>query len=170
MMNNHASRNELKVDSTFLKLEQDSVVVVYNINIPEHYLHDQAELIRVLERIQFVITRDFGILSVLYQISASYILKQSNTGQNKTWTGSFFARNNTPGLIADFQQFNPATFVRQSLNQLINIEPKLRWNGVDTKWNFDQLLSIIFNVQCKVSSRNPIVTNKRHREHRTFSL
>ena len=169
-MNNHAPRTVLKVDSTCFKLDDSFSLLVYNINIPQLYLQDRGELTVVLERIKNVLIQDFLNFSILYQISASYILKHSETDQSKTWTGSFFARNNTLGVIADFQQFDSTTFVQNSLLQLINIDDKLRSNGFNTKWKFNQLLSIIYNIQCKVPSRNAIVINRNHREHRTFSL
>jgi len=167
-MNNHASRSVLKVDTTCLKVDQDFYLIIYNINIPQFYLDDRGELTQVLNRIKQLLIQDFGTLNVLYQISASYILRHSESGETKTWTGSFFARNNTLGVIADFQQFNAATFVIQSLNQLVNVEQKLRANGFDTKWKFDQLLSVIFNVQCRKQTNNAV--DRRHRDHRTFSL
>ena len=170
MMNNHAPRSLLKVDSTCLKVDRDFCLIVYNINIPQLYLNDRGELSDVLDRIKQRLIEDFGNLSSLYQISASYILKHSESGEIRTWTGSFFARNNVLGVIADFEQFSDATFVRQSLQQLTNAEEKLLANGFDTKWKFDTLLSVIFNIQCKVPSNHRLAYNKRHREHRTFPL
>lgn len=164
-MNNHAPRTVLKVDSTSLTVNRDFCVVIYNINIPQDYLTDRNELRNVLDRIQLLLVRDFANLSVLYQISASYILKHGNTGETRTWTGSFFARNNVLGVVAGFQQFRPDTFVTNSLTQLINVEQKLLANGFDTDWKFDELLSIIFNIQCKMPANT--TTN---RQHRTFAL
>ena len=170
MMNNHAPRSLLKVDSTCLKVDGDFCLIVYNINIPQLYLNDRGELSIVLDRIKERIVQDFGNLSSLYQISASYILKHSESGEIRTWTGSFFARDNALGVIADFQEFYELTFVRQSLQQLVNVEEKLLANGFDTKWKFDTLLSIIFNIQCKVPSNHRLAFNKKHREHTTFPL
>ena len=167
-MNNHASRSVLKVDSTCLKISEEFCLIIYNINIPQLYLDDRGELSNVLDRIKQLLMQDFATLSVLYQISASYILKHSESGETRTWTGSFFARNNTLGVVANFQQFNAQNFVIQSLNQLVNVEEKLRSNGLDTKWKFDQLLSIIYNVQCKVPSNS--ANFRRHRDHTTFPL
>ena len=170
MMNNHASRTLLKVDATTLNVDSNYAVIIYNINIPQNYLTDQQELSSVLTRIEQLLSRDFANLSVLYQISASYILKNSKSGETKTWTGSFFARNNVLGVIAQFQQFVAATFVRNSLSQLINIEQKLLANGLNTEWKFDQLLSIIYNIQSKVPQQHRLAQNGPNRNHRTFPL
>ena len=169
-MNNHASRSLLKVDSTSFELDPKNCIIIYNINIPQLYTQDRGELTNVLERIKIVLLRDFGNLSIFYQICASYILKHSETGQTKTWTGSFYARDNKVGTIADFQQFEPTTFVRHSLDQLVDIDEKLRANGFNTKWKFSQLLSVIFNIECRVPASNPIIVNRKHRQHQTFSL
>ena len=169
-MNNHASRSLLKVDSTCIKADPKNCIIFYNINIPQLYTQDRGELTNVLERIKIVLQRDFGNLSIVYQISASYILKHTESGQTKTWTGSFYAKNHELGIIADFQQLDPTTFVRHSLDQLVNIDEKLRSNGFNTKWIFSQLLSVIFNIQCKVPSSHPIIVNRRHRQHQTFPL
>jgi hypothetical protein len=170
MMNNHAPRSILKVDSICFKVDQYNSLIVYNINIPENYLQDRIELSDVLQRISNLIVQSFQNLSVLYQISASYILKHSVTGVTRTWTGSFFARNNELGVIADFQQFTERTFVTNSLLQLTNVKRKLQTNGLDTNWTVDRVLSVIFNIQCKVLSTHPLAGNKRHRQHTTFAL
>ncbi len=169
-MNNHAPRSVLKVDSTCIKLDETFNLIIYNINIPAHYLQDRGELTEILERVRYVLIRDFSTFSITYQITASYILKHSENGQQKTWCGSFFARNNVFGVIAGFQQFLPNFFVGNSLQQLVNIDLKLSQNEFNTKWKFDELLSVIFNIQCKLPRNQPPFANRRHREHVTFPL
>ena len=150
-MNGRAPRSAFKVDSTILQPYADrSRLVIYNINLPQHLLTSQDTLVPALERIKNLIEKDFEHLPVVYQVTASYILTRIDTGQSKIWTGSFFAKNNSAALLSNFQNFHADTFVATSLVDLENIENKLRWNGVDTKWEFEQLLSVIFNVQCKV--------------------
>ncbi len=169
-MNNHASRSLLKVDSTCLKIDAKNCLIVYNINVPTTYTQDKSELKSVLERIRDVLMRDFKNLSLQYQITASYMLRHTETGETKTWTGSFIARNNSLGVIADFQSFSPTTFVENSMTQLASANEKLKTTGFSTKWKFDQLLSIIFNIECRVSSRSSVAANRKHRGHQTFPL
>jgi hypothetical protein len=173
-MNNHTPRTVLKVDATFIRNNNDSkVFVIYNINVPEHYLAQQQELAGVLNRIKDLLIQQFPPSSVVFQISASYILEHVDTGQTKTWTGSFFAKHNRAGLIADFLNFIPTTFVDTVLNNLQHVDAKLRWNGLDTKWKYKQLLSVIFNVQCTISDDADLFkdTPKRGtRLHKTFPV
>jgi hypothetical protein len=150
-MNNRAPRTVFKVDSVILQSNnENSRLVIYNINVPDYLLTQNETLLQTLTRVKDLLVRDFEDLPVVYQISASYILAHNVTGQIKTWTGSFFAKNNRAGLIADFQNFNSNSFVTTSIDNLQDIDTKLQWNGLDTKWEYQQLLSVIFNVQCTV--------------------
>ena len=173
-MNGRAPRSAFKVDSTILQPYADrSRLVIYNINLPQHLLTSQDTLVPALERIKNLIEKDFEHLPVVYQVTASYILTHIETGQSKIWTGSFFAKNNSAALLSNFQNFYANTFVATSLVDLENINIKLRWNGIDTKWEFEQLLSVIFNVQCTVPStfgwlrRNVQTTNQ---VYKTFAV
>ena len=173
-MNNHAPRTVFKVDSVILPPNRDNArIVIYNINVPQYMLTPEQTLVLVLERIKSLLVRDFNSLSVVYQITASYILTHSETGQLKTWTGSFFAKNNRAGLVADFTNFNPISFIATSLDSLEDINLKLQWNGLDTKWEFQQLLSVIYNVQCIVSNSSVFWQNKSkstNRIYQTFAV
>ena len=160
-MNNQAPRTVFKVDSVILPPDRNNArIVIYNINVPQYMLTPEQTLLLVLERIKSLLVRDFYLLPVVYQITASYILTHSETGQLKTWTGSFFAKNNRAGLVADFTNFNPYSFIATSIDSLKDIDLKLQWNGLDTKWEFQQLLSVIYNVQCSISTSSTFFKGK----------
>jgi len=118
MMNNHAPRSVLKVDSTCIKLDETFNLIIYNINIPAHYLQDRGELTEILERVRYVLIRDFSTFSITYQITASYILKHSENGQQKTWCGS--TRNGN--LMSSCQSSSTFNANCPEINPLLPIE------------------------------------------------
>ena len=176
-MNNHAPRSILKVDATSINTRQNgllnAILMIYNINIPEQTVQNRNMLLTSLQQVADLISNDFQFKRVVYQITASYLLEHIETGQTRTWTGSFFVKNNTLAQVSDFTVFDRNNFVRTSTNDINNIENKLLLRNVNTKWRFNRLLSVIFNVQCAVDSREPILNTrelKEPRKHKTFSF
>ena len=171
-MDHHAPRSLLKVDATCLKIRPLKYLIIYNFNIPETVVYNQDELIVTLQRIGKLITEDFIHKRVLYQIIASYILKHQVTGETRTWTRSFFVKNNSLAQVSDFLVFDNNTFVRTSLIEIGDIENKLNLDN-DTKWRFDRLLSVIFNTQCAVFIGEDVLQRRflnQARQHKTFSF
>ena len=171
---------ELKVDcAAFPSAKRNGrqfYVVFYNVNIPIFILNDPAERRNALERTRALFLEDFGVEEAVYfQVSASYILKHQDTGDERDWRGSFQTKLNNPSLLSEFQQFRSATFV-DTVNPIIdNAENKLFQNGRDSKWTFERLQSIIISAQCLVFDTNAILlkrnlVRKRKRLRVTFDL
>jgi hypothetical protein len=176
-MNNHAERDQLKVDAVSLPVsdrQNTDYIVIYNVNIPIHYFNDDTSASNVLERVRDLLSTDFVYSRVGYQITASYELVHRITGQLRTWTGSFSVRNNAPAQISGFEEFDANTFVQTSLEHIEDVEERLtRPNAEASNWMLHQIISIIFNIQSKVSNDSPVLTSfPRHgrRSHRTFAL
>jgi len=177
VMNRHLPRSVLKVDSTcdFLRGEKKEVLIIYNINIPIYIVNHREELQNVLERIKNLLYNEFYENTVTFQITASYLLKHTETGQIRAWTGSFFVKNNTLAKLSPFLLFEKDSFIRKSLIEIQDINNKLKLQNVDTKWRFERLESIIFNVQCKVNTNHHIIKyrqlcNGLKRSHKVFSI
>jgi len=176
-MNHHLPRSVLKVDSTciFLKGEKKKVLIIYNINIPVHVLSQIEELDNVLERIKNLLSNEFYENTVVFQITASYLLKHTVTGATKVWTGSFFVKNNTLAKLSPFLLFDKDSFKRKSLIEIKDLSNKLKLQNVDTKWRFEKLESVIINIQCKVNTNHHIIKyrnlcNGLKRNHKVFFL
>ena len=173
-MNNHAPRGILKIDATSIRtrqLDQNAFVIIYNINVPEQIINQPNEFLATLQHIRSLITGDFGGGRVLFQITASYLLEHTETGQIRTWTGSFFVKNNILAQVSDFIVFNANNFVRTSFLEIASLTEKLTLNNVDTKCKFNRLLSVIFNIQSTVDPTNPMLIARgleNPRRHRTF--
>lgn len=172
----NTSVQHLKVDQTALSLGTFSIFVS-NINIPEHYL----ERVRpVLERVYTFIRREYdGISDIRYQLTATYELKNTETGALRHWCGSFLPKENNLSSIDTFHVFGP-NFVNR-LEQLCDrpsITLKLALVNVETKWEFESLTSLVITVQAKVPDnfRSLInrnlhnIQNGRTRAHATFPL
>jgi hypothetical protein len=176
-MNNHAGRNVLKVDALSSTIEdstKDNYLIIYNVNVPYEYLDNEIILRGILERIQRLLTRHFENFPVVYQITASYNLVHSITGETRIWTGSFSVRDNAPAQLSGFEDFDKNTFVEDSLDYLEDVENKLVRNPeLASNWVFSSLNSVIFNVQSIVDTRSRALTpfpKNGPRSHRTFPL
>jgi hypothetical protein len=178
MMNNHESRNTLKVDAVSAPIEdiqRTNFLVIYNINIPYQYLDERETTTRnILGRIKHLLMRDFVQHNPVYQITASYNLINTVTGEFRVWTGSFSVRDNTPAQITRFMNFDPDTFVGDSLEHLEDFEEKLvRAPELSSNWMLNSINSVIFNVQCVVDGESPSLSQfprNGRRTHRTFAL
>ena len=178
MMNNHESRNTLKVDAVSAPIEDadhSNFLIIYNINVPHQYLDERETTTRnILERIKALLMRDFPQHEPVYQITASYNLINIISGEFRVWTGSFSVRDNTPAQITGFLTFDPNTFVDDSLENLEDFEEKLvRAPELSSNWALNSINSVIFNVQCVVDTESHVVgqfPRNGRRTHRTFAL
>ena len=176
-MNNHASRNILKVDAVSAPIAdstRNNFLVIYNVNVPVRFLEEEGVTRQVLERIKDLLMNDFTNYTVVYQITASYTLLHSLTGELRVWTGSFSVRDNAPAQLSGFEQFDQNTFVDDSLGYLEDAEQKLtRAPEFSSNWVLDSIIAVIFNVQCIVDQHNRILNlfpRDGRRAHRTFAL
>jgi len=154
------SHPDFKVDATALELE-NQYIVVYNANIPAVLVQDEQDRRQALERIRNLFQADFGARETYFQLTASYMLRNTGTNELRYWSGSFFARGNFPAQLSDFEEFNPATFVQTCLAQTRDVDTRLKWRGHDTLWTFESLNSIIINAQCNVHKQDALL-NKRN--------
>lgn len=157
--------NWLYVDCTSfqsqdLKKSKD-YVVVYNINIPALVVNDPAARQNALERVKMLLEEDFYNVQVDYQLTGTYWLVNSETGERKEWVGDFYSGLHNAAVIEEFQFFNKNTFVDTVFNILENVEEKLLWNGRSTKWKFERLQSIIINAQCVVPENHRVLYKRQ---------
>jgi hypothetical protein len=176
-MNNHAGRDELKVDAVSLPLDDPQkyyFIIIYNVNIPMEIIASLEQTVPVLERVRDLLVRDFPSSEVGYQITASYNLVHTVTGARRVWTGSFSVRYNAPAQVSGFEEFDSETFVATSIDLIADVEHSLnRPDAVASNWKVESIISIIFNCQSKVDKFSPVLRSfPRHgeRAYRTFPL
>jgi hypothetical protein len=94
--------------------------------------------------------------NIQYQVCATYLLRNSETGDLRQWTGSFNPRGNQTNTLSPFQQFTPH-FIRDVKNACMeeNVQRRLRLYHVQTNWVFERLTSKIISVQSAVSLTHP---------------
>jgi hypothetical protein len=169
--------SDLKVDAIAVP-SRNSYMVIYNINIPVAIFREPDLLRDALERSKRLLIADLAPASIFYQLTASYVLRNTSDGLERLWTGSFHAQGNRPAQLSGFERFDRATFVQDCIQSLFHVEEKLTWFGQDTSVVFDRLLSIIINVNTRVGTTHPVleernllVYNARYtKKHRTFAL
>lgn len=153
------TRGDLKVDAFAIPM-RFSFLILYNANIPAHLCQDQETKRAAVERVRNMIQLDFANSQVYFQTTASYYLKHKVTGVEKFWSGSFYARGQSPAVLSDFQLFDPTTFVNIILESSEDVEDRLRWRGSQTVWTFSRLESIIVNCEAKVGPSHSIFARR----------
>ena len=172
----------LKVDQTAIPTDNSNYILISNINIPQNYLDN---LQPILERVRQFIQNEYYIgASIEYQFTATYTLRHTETGELRHWVGSFFPSGNNRASLSNFRQFG-FDFIPHALNclQRQNIINNLQWQGLNSKWVFDRLESIIVNVQAIVpihyhvlrhrqllGGANAAAQRRHRRNHVTFHL
>lgn len=165
---------DLKVDQTYLSSES-SGILVSNINIPESEFNN---LDSVLERARQLISTDYiNVANIQFQVCATYLLKNSETGEQRQWSGSFNPRGNQLNSLSPFQTFAPnfKTIVKNACST-DNVYRRLRFYHVQTNWVFEKLTSIIISVQAVVSTshstliRRNLISRRYGRSIQTFLL
>ena len=167
---------DLKVDQTALSLNNVTIFVT-NINIPNRYLDNVRP---ILEQVYNFINREYANLNeIQYQLTATYLLKNTETQEIRQWAGSFMPRQNNLSSIDSFHYYGPNFVNRvERLCDRASIGAKLLLHNVDTKWEFESLTSVVINFQASVpedflslSQRNLRLTRYgRRRNHTTFLL
>lgn len=155
----------LKVDATAFKSSDNNrqrfFVVFFNINIPAFVVNDAEQRRDALNRTRDLLVDDFGVReTVFFQITATYILKNAETNDERQWKGSFQTKLNNPSLLSEFQQFRNDTFVEIANGIISNAEAKLLQNGRNSKWTFERLQSIIVNAQCLVFESHSVLQKR----------
>ena len=178
MTNRHTEQSiEKKLKKTFMEQERFKVnitalengvnfLTVLNFNIPHSAVadneHEFDELLRIVSN--FLVDRfPIEFHRVSFEVSATYHLLNSETGNRRVWCGSFSPRaNQFSNLSGDvFVPFNPNTFanVVKHYCRLANVVERLNWTDQDTKTTFDGLISYIISCQINLHANHVFFRN-----------
>lgn len=149
---------DLKVDQTVIPSE-DRGIFVTNINIPESEFEN---LDNVLERVEQFILNDYvNIDRIHFQVCATYELRNTQTGDERQWCGSFNPRGNQSNTLSQFQLFDPnfQTIVKNASSPE-NVNRRLKFYHVQTNWVFHKLTSIIISIQAEVNYTHPTILRR----------
>ncbi len=129
----------LTVDCTAYRAVQldhnDRLTVEYNINIPAFVVHNPDLRRNALERVRVLLETDLNPTdSIDYQLTGTYVLRNTENNDTCEWVGSFYASLHNPAVLQDFQLFDRHLFVNTVHNLLENVDEQLLYNGRDTKW------------------------------------
>jgi hypothetical protein len=123
-------------------------LVSYNVNVPVHLISNE----NVYNVIRDTIVHDFDNNSGIYfQLSAVYTLVNRDTGNLRTWTGSFNPRNPQPSQLSTHRRFEADTFINfaRANSSIEVVLQKLTANyataGQTSVWSLQDLKSIIFS-------------------------
>jgi hypothetical protein len=151
--------HDLKVDQTVIPSE-DRGIFVTNINIPQSELSNIDD---ILERSrQLILANYIHVGNIQYQVCATYQLRNTVTGDQRQWSGSFNPRGNQINTLSPFMTFNNNSFktiVKDACSD-DNIYAKLRFYNVTTNWVFDRITSVIIAVQSVVNLTHPVVLQR----------
>ncbi len=149
-----------RVDATCGAVDS-KYIVIYNISIPKHMVDIDASRRAALETSKRLLEEDFPTAEVYVSLTASYHLRNSETGATKYWSGSFWGKlNSGPAEITPFLRFVPETFVATTFRLSTNIEEVLSWGGLETDWKFESLEALVLNVNVKVNANDAVLTDR----------
>ena len=140
-------------------------LVSYNINLPVPLIPNE----NVYSVIRDLIVHDFdNSPGIYFQISAVYTLVNRDTGDLRTWTGSFNPRNRQVSQLSAHRRFEADSFInfaRANCSVEVAVQ-KLTANsaarttaGKTSVWSLQDLKAIIFSFQCRL-----------HPTHRLFTI
>jgi hypothetical protein len=128
-------------------------LVLYNVNLPVHLIPNE----NVYNVIRDTIVHDFdNNPGIYFQLSAVYTLVNRDTGDLRTWTGSFNPRNRQPSQLSTHRRFEADTFINFArANSSVEVAlQKLTANsataGNTSVWSLQDLKAIIFSFQCRL--------------------
>jgi hypothetical protein len=143
-------------------------LVLYNVNVPVHLISNDS----VYNVIRDTVVRDFDNNSGIYfQLSAVYTLVNRDTGDLRTWTGSFNPRNRQPSQLSTHRRFEADTFIDFArANSSVEVAlQKLTANyataGQTSVWTLQDLKAIIFSFQCKVRASHRLFQHRPQLQH-----
>jgi hypothetical protein len=165
---------DLKVDQTYITSESTGILIS-NINIP---VSEFGNLDNILNRVKNLISQDYsGVENKQFQVCATYLLRNTKTGELRQWSGSFNPKGNQYNSLCQFQTYNSQfkTIVKNACSTE-NIFRKLRYYHIQTDWVFDSLTSIIISVQAVVDAlfqtliKRNLIGHRHGRKIQTFYL
>ena len=143
-------------------------LVSYNINLPVPLIPNE----NVYSVIRDLIVHDFdNSPGIYFQISAVYTLVNRDTGDLRTWTGSFNPRNRQPSQLSTHRRFEADTFINFArANSSVEVAlQKLTANfataGNTSVWSLQDLKAIIFSFQCKLRASHRLFLHRPQLQH-----
>jgi hypothetical protein len=143
-------------------------LVLYNVNVPVHLISND----NVYNVIRDTIVRDFrNDPGIYFQLSAVYTLVNRDTGDLRTWTGSFNPRNRQPSQLSTHRRFEADTFIEfaRANSSIEVVLQKLTANyataGQTSVWSLQDLKAIIFSFQCKVRASHRLFLHRPQLRH-----
>jgi len=143
-------------------------LVLYNVNVPVHLISNE----NVYNVIRDTIVRDFdNNPGIYFQLSAVYTLVNRDTGDLRTWTGSFNPRNRQPSQLSTHRRFEADTFIEfaRANSSIEVVLQKLTANyataGQTSVWSLQDLKAIIFSFQCKVRASHRLFLHRPQLQH-----
>jgi len=139
-------------------------LVLYNVNVPVHLISND----NVYNVIRDTIVRDFrNDPGIYFQLSAVYTLVNRDTGDLRTWTGSFNPRNPQPNQLTTHRRFEPDTFIdfARANSSIEVVLQRLTANHVADEKTWLLLNSIVFNFQCKLRASHRLFLHRPQLQH-----
>ena len=157
---------QIKLDATSLRSENERVTVVLNFNIPTSVVEEDEPVtfLEVLNNIATYLSHNFDTQQLVFQVTAAYYLSNKKNGNRQLWTGSFYPVGNHTSCLSGpvFQAFrNSESFVQRVIRYSSpqNVVDCLGWGGEDSDWTFDSLASIIVSVQTQLRENHSYLRN-----------
>lgn len=158
-----SERNRLKLTNHYGKManaEDPEGIQLCYFNIPSEYLKSSGKhLTSIVSLISNSLEQDSGIkigstTNVQASIQSTFFLKNKKTQEKRLFVGSSQREQNKNCVLSAFQPLRSTKTVHEMLKPFLRYEgyePKLvhAFHGLDTKWQFDSVCSLVAVFQCK---------------------
>jgi hypothetical protein len=166
-------RDSFKLDAAAVydPRQPNQRVIVYNFNLPVNRLGN----LETFEFVHQILETDFPpeaegvVISPYFQLSAVYVLVNTNTNEERIWAGSFNPRGRELAQLTPFQPFNFATFTQYALTYT---DPEYATNklstfvqGQDSVWRFQRLISAVVSFQTTLHLNHPVFLRRPQLRH-----
>jgi hypothetical protein len=154
-----SSIHDLKVDIYVLDAQQGArALAVVNFNIPQTIVSEEGPRYQTVlgDAADFIDNHLHQGEAVSFQVSATYYLRNSVTGAERVWTGSFnytsadFALLSGPDFLPYERDFFITEIVRCTTDPQ-HVASCLQWTDKETDWTFVEVCSVIVSCQALLS-------------------
>ena len=155
-----STRYDLKLDVCVADTDGGRfALLILNFNIPYTLVCIDDQYLNILEDISNYLEQHFGLQqTVSFQTTATYVLRNTLTGEERVWTGSYFHAGPQKTILSgpNFYEFDRRTLRDVNLwcTTEENINRCLQWDDRETIWVFSEVVSIIVSCQTKVSAHH----------------
>lgn len=175
--------SDLRIDTTAIYNDDNKdYLTIINFNFPVEIIRDNNRFDTLARLMADWLETRFGGTNLSFQLTASFLLVHTETGEQRQFTGSFNPRSNQVLSLEgeDFSIFTRDLFLRHVFNNADEdvLRQKLTRPENNSKWEYHSLVSFIVSCQVSLRANHAFLVDKqlttpnrrRIRKQHTFTI